>query len=67
MNKPSISHDFSKESPEEKVRWFQNLTLEERMDLLCFYTDLILSNNPDIIKKKDVRPAKGRIQKVARP
>lgn len=52
MKFQSVSHDRSKESPEEKARWFQRLSLEERMELLCFYTDLILRNNPDINKEK---------------
>lgn len=52
MKLPSISHDRSKESPEEKARWFQSLSFQERMDLLYIYTDLILLNNPDIKKKK---------------
>jgi hypothetical protein len=47
-----ISHNFSDESLEAKARWFQSLSLEERMDLLCIYTDLILENNPNILEKK---------------
>jgi len=55
MENSSISHSRRKESPEAKARWFQSLSLQERMDLLCFYTDLILTNNPGIIKKKDAQ------------
>ena len=66
MNK-SVSHDREEESIEAKARWFQSLSLEERMDLLCSYTNLILSNNPRIAEQKDVRQTKGRIQIVSKP
>ena len=43
-----ISHDFNDESLEAKARWFQTLSLAERMDLLCELTDLVLENNPHV-------------------
>ena len=43
-----ISHDRSDEDILAKAAWFQSLSLEERMELLCEYTDLILENNPDL-------------------
>jgi len=46
-----ISHDRKEESIEAKARWFQSLTLEERMELLCQFTEMILSANPEIMKK----------------
>ena len=57
----AISHDRQEETPEAKARWFQSLPLSERMDLLCFFTDLILANNPKIVEQKDAQPAKGRV------
>ena len=45
---PQISHDFNDESIEAKVRWFSSLSMEERMTLLCEFTDLALSLNPNI-------------------
>ena len=43
-----ISHSWSDETLEAKARWFQSLSLSERMDMLCFFTDMILQNNPKI-------------------
>jgi hypothetical protein len=57
----SVSHDRQEESIEAKALWFQSLSLEERMDLLCAYTDLILEINPTIVEKKDAEPVEGRI------
>jgi hypothetical protein len=34
-------------------RWFQSLSMEERADLLCSFTDLILEINPGIMEKKN--------------
>jgi len=56
-----ISHDWADESPEAKARWFQSLTMEERMDMLCWFTDLILAANPRIVEQKHVEPVAGRV------
>jgi len=60
MNK-TISHDRRDETQEEKARWFQSLTLKERAELLCQFTDMILSANPGIVDKKNAQPIAGRI------
>lgn len=57
-----ISHDWLQETPEAKAQWFQSLTLQERIELLCHFTDMILAVNPKIIEKKDVEPVAGRIR-----
>ena len=48
-----ISHTRDDESIEAKVEWFRSLSLEERMDLLCWYTDLALELNPELMEIKD--------------
>jgi hypothetical protein len=60
--KPSISYERSEETPEAKARWFQSLSLEERMEMLCAFTDLILAVNPRIVEAKDAQQAKRRIR-----
>jgi hypothetical protein len=47
---------------EAKARWFQSLPLAERMEMLCLFTDLILSANPGIMERKDAQPVAGRIR-----
>jgi hypothetical protein len=47
-----ISHNRDDESIEAKVEWFRSLSIEERMDLLCCFTDLALALNPGIMEKK---------------
>jgi hypothetical protein len=46
---------------EAKARWFQSLSLEERQELFCNITDIILENNPKIVQEKDAQPIKGRV------
>ncbi len=58
----NISHNRDDESIEAKVEWFRSLSIEERMDLLCFYTDLALEFNPEIMEKKDDQPFDRRIR-----
>ncbi len=60
MNK-TISHDRKDETPEGKARWFQSLSLKERAELLCQFTDMILFVNPKIVEQKDAQPIAGRI------
>ena len=57
----AISHDRQEETPEAKARWFQSLPLAERMELLCLFTDLILTINPKIVEQKDAQPVAGRV------
>ena len=59
---PPVSHDRLEETPEAKARWFGSLTIAERMDLLCAFTDLALEANPGLQEKKNAQPASGRIQ-----
>jgi hypothetical protein len=63
----SISHHSDEETPLAKARWFQSLSVEQRMELLCAWTNLILENNPNIADQKDARSTSGRVQVLARP
>ncbi len=65
MNK-AISHDRLQETPEAKARWFQSLSLTERMELLCQFTDMILDVNPKIIETKDAKPIAGRVRVLSK-
>ena len=58
---PSISHDRNEETPEAKARWFQCLSLSERMELLCAFTDLAFSENADIAGSKDAESTSRRV------
>ena len=62
MIERAISHDYQEETIEAKARWFQALSLTERMELLCLFTDLILTANPDIVEQKDAQPLAGRVR-----
>jgi len=63
---PSISHDRQEETIEAKARWFQSLSLAERMEIFCAYTDLILSVNPKIVEQKDAQPIAGRVRVLSK-
>lgn len=63
-----ISHDRNDESLEAKARWFQSLTVEQRMDIFCELTDMILAAQPDMIRNKPhAEPIPGRIQVLKLP
>jgi len=62
----SVSHDVHEETFEAKAHWFQSLSIEERMDLFVAFTNLILENNPDIVKRKHVRPASERVRVISK-
>ena len=57
-----ISHDRKDETIEAKVRWFRSLSLAERMEMLCTFTDLALELNPKLPDKKYAQPTKRRVQ-----
>ena len=60
-----VTHDRSEETMEAKVRWFSSLPLSERMDMLCFFTDLALTVTPALQECKDAQPIAGRIQVIS--
>lgn len=62
----SISHDRNDESVEAKARWFRSLKLSERMEMLCSFTDLALSANPNLQEQKYAQPVTGRIQVLSK-
>jgi hypothetical protein len=61
-----ISHDRGEESMAAKARWFQSLTLAERMNLLCEFTELALSLNPGLKDKSIADQAERRIRVLAK-
>ena len=56
-----VTNDLKDETPEAKALWFQSLSLSERMDMLCAFTEFILTVNPEIVEKKHVKYAYGRV------
>ena len=62
----TVSHDLQEETPEAKARWFQTLSLTERMGMLCVFTDLALENDPMIAERKDYQPAAGRVRVLSK-
>ena len=60
--KQCVTNSRDEESPEAKARWFQSLSLAERMEYLCAVTELVFQNNPDIARKKHVESITGRIR-----
>jgi len=63
-----ISHDRNEETLEAKARWFRSLSMAERMELFCEFTDLILSVNPEIVNQKpDAQPTSGRVCVLEKP
>jgi len=61
-----ISHSRREETPEAKARWFQSLSVTERLDMLCWFTDLALAANPKIAEQKDAQPVEGRIRVLSK-
>ena len=57
-----IGHDWNEETIEAKTRWFQSLSMADRMELFCSFTDLALAVNPNIQDQKHVESVTGRIQ-----
>ena len=64
--KKKVTYDFNEESIEAKVRWFRNLTMKERIQNLCDFTELALSINPKVGEKKIDKSFTGRIQILSR-
>jgi hypothetical protein len=46
----TLTHEFVDESLSDKARWFSSLTVAERIAWLDEWTEIILQNNPDVLK-----------------
>lgn len=64
---PRVSHDRDDESIEAKARWFQSLSLEERMDLLVEFTELAMRNNPEVAKVGRAQTSSKGIRVISLP
>jgi len=62
----TVSHLREEESIEAKTRWFRSLSLTERMELLCSFTDLALEANPRLADLKDAQQTNRRIRIVSK-
>jgi hypothetical protein len=58
---PSVTHDRREETIEAKTLWFRSLSLAERMDMLCAFTELLLLTNPKIVEQRNAQPIEGRV------
>jgi len=65
--KLSISHDREEETLEAKARWFQSLSVNERMEVFVEMTDLVIGLNPSILDAKDAKPISGRVRVLELP
>lgn len=62
-----IHHERDQESIEAKTRWFRSLSMAERMEVFCSFTDLALSANPRLKDRTHAQPIAGRIQVLSVP
>lgn len=62
----TVVHAREEETIEAKARWFQSLSLEERMEMLVAFTDLALEVNPRLADEKDAQPADGAVRIAAK-
>jgi hypothetical protein len=62
-----VPSERAEETPEAKARWFQSLSMQERMDLLCEYTDLIFAVNPHIADAKNAEQTGSHIRILTCP
>ncbi len=51
----SISHNVDSEFLESKSKWFKSLSMEDRMQIFCEYTDMAFALNPNIAEKRDAQ------------
>jgi hypothetical protein len=64
---PKVSHDWAEETLLAKARWFQSLSVEERAELLCEWTELAFAVDPDIADRRDAEPTRAGVLILSRP
>ena len=63
----AISHSRDEETIDAKARWFQSLSIEERIAVFDAFTEFILSVNPNIANYKDAEQIKRGIRILRKP
>ena len=63
---PTIRHDRQQETIEAKTRWFRSLSMTERMEVFCSFTDLALSIKPHLKDRTHAQPIVGRVQVLSK-
>jgi hypothetical protein len=63
---PRVTFDRSEETPEAKARWFQSLTIDQRIDVFCAFFDLMVSANPNWTTMKNVQQPSSRVLVLSR-
>lgn len=63
----TVLHEWNEETPEAKALWFQSLSVQERMEMLDAFTDMILELNPELAERKHAQPSTGSILIVSKP
>ena len=66
MVRKFVSHSREEETPEAKARWFQSLSISERIEVFCAFTDLALALDPTLPDRKDAQQTGRRIQVLSR-
>jgi hypothetical protein len=57
-----IAYGWEEESYEAKVRWWQSLTVGERMQRFAEIGDIVMALNPGLVQnKKHAEPIPGRV------
>lgn len=62
-----IAHEWSEETPEARARWFRSLSVAERIEVLCAFTDMVLAVQPDIADRKDAQQTRPGVRILSRP
>ena len=65
--KKAKSYEGSDDSIEAKARWFQTLTVEERMQWLDETVEAALAANPELAHRHDDFPANCRVRVISLP
>jgi hypothetical protein len=65
--KQAVWHDRQQETMEAKTLWFRSLSIAERMEVFCSFTDLILSVKPNMKDRRYSQPIVGHIQVLSAP
>jgi hypothetical protein len=66
--KPQVLHGWDAESPEAKARWFQSLTMEERLEVFNEFYELAVCINPGLRDKKaHAQKFEGRVRVLELP
>ena len=66
MKQPEVKYGVAEETIEAKTLWFKSLSIQERIEVICAFSELAYDLNPKLAERPNDQPTGRSIQILSR-